>query len=141
MLILVTLFALAACSSSGSDMSDEEVKQSLVALIGEIDEAYKAQSAPPLNNPIKLMLWTVDLESKQLEIVDSYLFENNYPAEVKEHMVDMRDGLSIRVATYEYWLEMGVTPDTAPAEEAKTVDDAAQQSTYAEQQLRIAAGL
>ena len=136
--ITLLLTCLAGC---GGGMSDAQVKQSLVAFFEEIDKTYDDASAPPLDDPVKNMQWLIDLETKQLAITESYLSSNNYPAEIMQHMTDMRDGLSERIAIQEAWLDAGKTPETASATESSADNDAAMKSTSAETQLRIAAGI
>ena len=131
--------ALAACSGG---MSDKQVEQELVKFFGEIDQAYSAAANPPHDQPEAEMLkWMISLESAQLQIVDKYLAANTYPAEVQQHLTDMKDGLTKRVQVFQSWIDNGQTRDTAPASEVSGTDDAAMQSTSAETQLRILAGL
>ena len=137
---IALLTGLAACSSGG--MSEAEVQTSLRAFFVEVDQAYSDAGSPPLDQPEADMLkWTVDLESAMLQIVDQYVSANPYPAEIKQHMQDMRDGLSARISVFEAWIKNSTVRDSAPANDVKTADDAAMQSTSAETQLRIAADI
>ena len=123
-------------------MSDAQVQQVLVKFFTEIDNVYTAAGAPPHGQPEADMLqWTIDLESEQLKIVDNYLAANAFPAEVKQHLTDMKDGLTERIDIYQSWIDNAQTRDSAPASEGSAADAAAEQSTYAETQLRIKAGV
>lgn len=130
---------LAGCSGG---MSDQQVQQELVKFFGEIDQAYAAAGAPPHDqSEAEMLKWMIDLETAHLQCVDKYLAANTYPAEVQQHLTDMKDGLTERVEVFQSWLDNGLTRDAAPAGEVSAADDAAMKSTSAETQLRIAAGL
>ncbi len=134
------LVALSACSGGG--MSDAQVMQSLVSFCGEIEQAYSDAGTPPHDQPPAEMLkWTIALETAQLTIVDNYLAANTYPSEIQQYMTEMREGLSQRIQVYQSWVDAGLTDATAPPSQVSTANDAAMKATYAETQLKIAAGL
>ena len=139
---LLSLMLLAALlAGCGGGMGSAEVEKSLVAFFGEIDQTYKDAGEPPLKKKDDLMQWKIDLESKQLEIVDRYLAENEYPEDINQLMQQMRVGLASHINGLEIWLETGTNRDKAPPEEVAAIDRTVQKSTEAETKLRVEAGL
>jgi hypothetical protein len=134
--------ALATLTACSGGMSAAQVEQELKKFCGEIDQTYTAAGSPPHGQSEADMLqYLIDMETAQLLIVDKYLAANTYPNEVQQHLTDMKDGLTQRINIVQSWVDNGLTRDTAPASEVAAENDAAMKSTYADTQLRIAAGL
>jgi len=114
---------------------------SLNGFINDLDQMYLNGSVALANGAAQIDdTFVLDSNKRMLDIVTNHMAANSYAPGVQQHFNDLKAGLEKAVQIQAEWIAKGLSRDTAPAQEVKDMDAASMQLTYAETQLRIAAG-